>query len=73
MDHLTTIFLRRLPTTNINILEKVFTKEITFTKQANPNGGGLMLPAQAVMVMSKYPIKVHTMPSQFIPMDLVLL
>lgn len=42
MDQLTTIFLRRLPTINTNTLEEVFQEVVTFTKQANPNGGGSM-------------------------------
>ena len=45
MNHLTAIFLRRLPPENINTLEKVFAEAITFTKQGNPNGRGLMLLA----------------------------
>ena len=45
MDHLTTIFMRRLPSKKINTLDKVFTEAITFTKKDNPNGGGLILLA----------------------------
>lgn len=48
MDPLNTILLRRLPANDINTLEKVFAEVITFTKQANPNGGGLMLLVQIV-------------------------
>ena len=44
MEPLTSIFLRILPVVNINTLEKVFSESITFTKQADPNGRGLMLP-----------------------------
>ena len=73
MDHLTAIFLRRLPTIDINTLDKVFLEAITFTKKANPNRGGLMLLAQAITIMPTYPIEEAMMPSQFIPMNLVLL
>ena len=69
MDHLTAIFLRRLPATNIDTLDKVFIEMITFTKQANPNGGGLMLPTQAIITMPTYPTTKPMMPSQFIPMN----
>ena len=69
MDHITTIFLRRLPKVNIDTLDKVFTEEITFTKQANPNGGGLMLPTQAIIIMPAYPAMTPMVPSQFILMN----
>lgn len=42
---------------------------ITFTKQANPNGGGLMLPAQAIVATPTYLATTPAMPSQFIPMN----
>lgn len=45
MDHLTAIFLRRLPVAYIDTLEKVSEEAITFTKHANPNGGGMMMLA----------------------------
>lgn len=48
MDQLMAILLRRLPPMDIDTLEKVFQEAVTFTKQANPNGGGSMkvpLPA----------------------------
>jgi hypothetical protein len=70
MDHLMAIFLRRLPTTNIDTLEKFFLGAITFTKQANPNGGGLMPLAQAITTIPTYPFVALMMPSQFIPMNL---
>lgn len=54
MDHLTAIFLRILP---------AIAEVITFTKQANPNGGGLMLPPQAITTMPTYPVKASMMPS----------
>ena len=57
MDHLTTIFLRRLPMENIDTLDKVFTKVITFTKKPNPNRAGLMLLAQVVTMMPTCPIR----------------
>ena len=44
MDHLMAIFLRILPMMDIDTFEKVFSEAITFIKQANPNGGGLMPP-----------------------------
>ena len=69
MDALTEIFLRRLPPADIDTLKKVFTEEITFTKQANPNGGGMMLLPQAVTTMPTYPVGAPTMPIQFIPMN----
>ena len=55
MDHLTTIFLRRLPTENIDTLDKVLTEAITFTKQANPNGGGLRLLQKCQHNLSECP------------------
>ena len=63
MDALTTIFLRRLPLANIDTLDKVFVEAITFTKQANPNGGGMILSTQAVTMMPTYPVGAPTMPS----------
>ena len=63
LDHLTTIFLRRLPPTNIDTLERVFSKGMTFTKEANPNKGGLMFPAQAITIVLTYLVRVPTMPS----------
>ena len=71
MDHLTTIFLRRLPAANIDTLDKVFIEAITFTNQANLNGGGLMLPAQAIITIPTYMVGTPMMSSQFIPMNLV--
>ncbi len=71
MDHLMTIFLQRLPTTNIDTLLKVFKEEITFTKQPNPNRGGLMVPTQNNTMVPTYPTRAQVMPSQFIPMNLV--
>ena len=44
MDPLTAIFLRRLLAIDIDTLDKVFVEAITFMKQVNPNGGGMMLP-----------------------------
>ena len=73
MDSLTTIFLRRLPLGNIDTFKKVFVEVITFTKQANPNGGGMMLPTQVVMKIPTYPMGAPTILSQFIPMNLFLL
>lgn len=70
MDHLMIIFLRRLPTANINTLDKAFSKEITFMKQANPNGGGLMPPTQAITTIPTYPVGAPVMPSQIILMNL---
>ena len=63
MDALTAIFLRRLPLANIDTLDKVFAEVITFAKQANPNGGGMMLLTQVVITMPTYPIGAPTMPS----------
>ena len=60
MDALTMIFLRRLPPIDIDTLEKVFVEAIMFTKQANPNGGGMMLPTQAVTTMLTYPMGAPT-------------
>ena len=71
MDHLIAIFLRRLSIENIDTLDKVFLEAITYTKQSNPNGGGLMPPTQAITMMPTYPIGEPMMPSQFIPMNLV--
>lgn len=62
-DPLTTIFLRRLPAIDIDTLEKVFTEAIMFTKQANPNGGGMMPPTQAVATIPTYLIGAPPMPS----------
>ena len=56
---------------NINTLDKVFIEVITFTKKAKPNGGGLMLLAQAITTMPIYPVRELMMPNQFIPMNLV--
>ena len=69
MDPLTAIFIRRLPAADIDTLEKVFTEAITFTRQANPNGGGMMPPTQAVATIPTYPIGAPPMPSQFIPVN----
>ena len=63
MDALTMIFLRRLPLGDIDTLDKVFVEAITFTKQANPNGGGMMLPTQEVTTMPTYPMGAPTIPS----------
>jgi len=63
MDHLMAIFLRRLPATDIDTLEKSFFETITFTKQANPNGGGLMPPTQSIATILTYPIGAPPMPS----------
>jgi len=71
MDPLTTIFLKRLPTMNIDTLEKVFTEAITFRKKANPNGGGMMPLAQVVATILTYPVGAPLVPCQFIPMNLV--
>lgn len=65
-----TIFLRRLPTTNINTLDKVFLKAIIFMKQANPNGGGLMPLAQSITTIPMYIVGALVMPSQFIQINL---
>ena len=71
MDTLIVIFIRRLPLGDIDTLDKVFAEAITFTKQANPNRGGMMLPTQAVTMIPTYPMGAPTLPSQFIPMNLV--
>ncbi len=71
MDALTMIFFRRLPIGDIDTLEKVFAEAITFMKQANPIGGGMMLLTQVVTMMPTYPMGAPTVPSQFIPMNLV--
>ena len=71
MDPLMAIFLRRLPLGNINTLEKFFAKAIMFTKQANPNGGGIMPLAQVITTIPTYTIGSPMVPSQFIPMNLV--
>ena len=55
MDSLTVIFMRRLPLGDIDTLDKVFAKVIMFTKQANPNGGGMMLPMQTITTIPTYP------------------
>ena len=73
MDPLTTIFLRRLPAKDIDTLEKVFVEAIMFIKQANPNGGEMMLPRQVVTMMPTYHMGEPLVPSQFILMNLVLL
>ena len=62
MDPLNIIFLRRLTLVNIDILEKVFVEVITFTKQANPNGGGMMLLVEVVTTIPTYPIAAPTVP-----------
>ena len=62
MDSLTMIFLRRFPLVNINTLEKFFTEAITFTKQANPNGGGMILPAKVVTTIQTYHVGVPKIP-----------
>ena len=69
MDPLPAIFLRRLPLGDINTLEKVFVELITFTKQANPNGGGMMLLTQVVTIRPTYLMGAPIVPSQFIPMN----
>lgn len=66
MDHLMTIFLQRLPTVNIDTLEKVFDEAIIFTKKANPYGGGLMVLAQVTIMIQTYPARTPLMPNQFI-------
>ena len=71
MDALTTLFLRRLPPVNIDTLEKFFAEVIMFMKQANPNGGGMMLLVQAITTIPTYPVGAPTMPIEFIPMNLV--
>ena len=63
IDPLTTIFLRRLPATDIDTLEKVFTEAIIFTKQVNPNRGWMMPPAQVVATILTYPIGAPPVPS----------
>ena len=63
MEHLTSVFLWRVPNTDIDTLDKVFIEEITFTKQANPNGGGLMVLAQASTTILMYPNGSQVMPS----------
>ena len=63
MDTLTAIFLRRLPPGDIDTLEKVFAEAIMFTKQANPNGGGMMLPVQAITTIPTYLVGAPTVPS----------
>ena len=40
LDSLTSIFLRRLPPRDIDIIEEVFNKAIKFMKQVDPHGGG---------------------------------
>ncbi len=69
MDPLTVIFLRRLPAANIDTLDKVFAELIMFTKQANPNGGGMMFPTQTVPTMPTVAMGVPIVPSQFISMN----
>ena len=71
LDPLTAIFLTRLPPTNIDTLERVFSKAMTFTKQANPIRGGLTLLAQAITIVLTYPVRVPMIPSQFLPWHLV--
>ena len=73
MDHLTTIFLRIFPTIDINALDKVFEESIILTKQANPNGGGLMVLTQASTIIITYHDRVQVIPSQFIPLNPILL
>ena len=63
MDALTAIIMRRLPLGDIDILNKVFEKVITFMKQSNPNGGGMMLPTQEVTMMPTYPVGAPKVPS----------
>ena len=58
IDALTMIFLRRLPPVNIDTLEKFFAEAITFMKQANPNGGGMILPMQVVTTIPTYHVGV---------------
>ena len=71
MGPLTGLFLRRIPPTNIDTLEKVFAEAIMFTKQANPNGEGMMHPGQAITTIPTYPIGAPMVPRKFIPMNLV--
>ena len=63
IDALTMIFLRRLPPVNIDTLEKFFAEAITFMKQANPNGGGMIFSMQAITNIQIYHIGVPNMPS----------
>ena len=43
VNYLTEIFLRQLPPTDIDTLDKVFQEVVTFMKQENPNGGVNMI------------------------------
>ena len=40
MDSLNSILLRRLPPKDIDTIEQVFKKAVTFMKQIDPHGGG---------------------------------
>ena len=58
MDYLTTIFLRWLPPTDSDTLDKVFQEVVTFMKQENPNGGrDMIIPLPWVLLVLSLHIK----------------
>lgn len=69
MDHGTIIFLRRLNVADIQTLGKVFEEVVTFTKHANPNRGGMMVPTHATLIVPPYHVGAQSTPSKFIPLN----